>query len=38
MELPDECKVLDLIKLLKIDQKDAAIIFINGIHGDFDSL
>jgi len=38
MELPDGCKIVDLINLLEIDQKDAAIIFINGVHGDFDSL
>ncbi len=33
LEINDTASVHDILKLLDIDEKDAAIIFINGIHG-----
>ena len=38
LELHDGTSISELIKILKIDEKDAAIIFINGIHGDMNSV
>ncbi len=37
MELSSNTKIYELVNKLRIDKKDAAIIFINGIHADFDS-
>lgn len=37
-ELDEGTSVSDVVRMIKIDEKDAAIIFINGIHGDLDSV
>ncbi|HPS59413.1 MAG TPA: MoaD/ThiS family protein [Spirochaetota bacterium] len=38
LDLNDGTTISELLKLLEIGQKEAAIIFINGIHGDYDSV
>ena len=38
LELEEGTTVFDIIRMLNIDEKDAAIIFINGIHGGLDSV
>ena len=38
LELNDGATISGLLTLLEIGQKEAAIIFINGIHGDYDSV
>ncbi len=38
MDLADSTTISDIISRLNIDKKDAAIIFINGIHADFNTL
>lgn len=36
--LKDGMLISELLEMLKIEQNEAAIIFINGIHGDYDSV
>lgn len=38
MELAESTTILDIIEQLGIDRKDAAILFINGVHADLESV
>lgn len=38
LDLEEQTTISDLLMMLKIEKKEAAIIFINGIHGDYDSV
>jgi sulfur carrier protein len=38
LDLDEETTISVLLRMLKIEQKEAAIIFINGVHGDYDSV
>lgn len=36
-KLDEGTTVMEVLKLLKIDEKEAAIIFLNGVHADMDA-
>lgn len=38
LDLADGTTISELIRMLNIEKRDAAIIFINGVHGDYDSV